>query len=136
MNIIHKTMGGLAAFSDIMRGDKAAIASLLCGNIDDCMRCAIFFTMTEELPATLDFENAVVDEKLKSLKEDVRLAVASSASTIIANERERILAEVSESSKPHPMGTVAELAAKFGVSKSEIRRRKADGTLHELENKQ
>jgi hypothetical protein len=36
------------------------------------------------------------------------------------------------SNAPHPEGTVAELAARFNVSKSEIRRRKADGTLNEL----
>lgn len=36
------------------------------------------------------------------------------------------------SNTPHPEGTVAELAARFNVSKSEIRRRKADGTLNEL----
>jgi hypothetical protein len=30
------------------------------------------------------------------------------------------------------MGTVAEIAAKYGISKSEVRRRKADGTLHQL----
>lgn len=35
-------------------------------------------------------------------------------------------------SKPAPEGTVKELAAKYGVSLSEIRRRKQEGTLHEL----
>lgn len=34
--------------------------------------------------------------------------------------------------KPAPEGTVKELAAKYGVSLSEIRRRKQEGTLHEL----
>lgn len=43
--------------------------------------------------------------------------------------------EVLQSSKPHEMGTVNEIAQKYGISKSEVRRRKADGTLHELAQK-
>jgi hypothetical protein len=35
-------------------------------------------------------------------------------------------------SKPDVLGTVDEIAKKFGISKSEVRRRKQDGTLHEL----
>lgn len=34
-----------------------------------------------------------------------------------------------ESNKPHVQGTVAELAQKLGVSKSEVRRMKTEGTL-------
>ena len=37
--------------------------------------------------------------------------------------------KLSESNKPHSQGTVAELATKLGVSKSEVRRMKTDGTL-------
>lgn len=36
-------------------------------------------------------------------------------------------------SKPSEFGTIAEICAKYGISKSEARRRKAEGTLHELE---
>jgi hypothetical protein len=43
-----------------------------------------------------------------------------------------LVAQQKEASKPHAQGTVAELAAKFGVSKSEIRRLKADGKLDEF----
>lgn len=45
---------------------------------------------------------------------------------------DNILKELAQSSKPHVMGTVAEIAAKYGISKSEVRRRKAEGTLDEL----
>jgi len=34
--------------------------------------------------------------------------------------------------KPSEFGTVAELMAKLGLSKSEVRRRKADGTIEQL----
>jgi len=45
-------------------------------------------------------------------------------------------ARLKDTNKPHPAGTVAELATQLGVSKSEIRRRKADGTLQELIDQQ
>lgn len=44
----------------------------------------------------------------------------------------QMVADMKDSSKPHPMGTVAQLATRFGVSKSEIRRRRTDGTLNDF----
>lgn len=41
-------------------------------------------------------------------------------------------ASFKDMNKPAPEGTVKELAARYGVSLSEIRRRKQEGTLHEL----
>jgi hypothetical protein len=43
-----------------------------------------------------------------------------------------VLEELKANQQPHELGTVAEISAKYGISKSEVRRRKADGTLHEL----
>lgn len=40
-----------------------------------------------------------------------------------------------DSNKPHTQGTVAELATKLGVSKSEVRRMKTEGTLDAALNK-
>lgn len=45
---------------------------------------------------------------------------------------ERLRVELRQSNKPSEYGTVAEIAAKLGISKSEVRRRKAEGTLDEL----
>lgn len=41
-------------------------------------------------------------------------------------------AKIVDGSKPHVLGTVNELAEKYGVSKSEIRRHKAAGTLEQF----
>lgn len=48
---------------------------------------------------------------------------------------EALKIKLSESNKPHSQGTVAELATKLGVSKSEVRRMKTEGTLDEALNK-
>lgn len=40
-----------------------------------------------------------------------------------------------EAQRPHEMGTVAEIAAKYGISKSEVRRLKAQDALHTLKEK-
>lgn len=44
---------------------------------------------------------------------------------------EHVLAH-KERQQPHEMGTVAEIAAKYNISKSEVRRLKAAGQLHTL----
>jgi DNA-binding IclR family transcriptional regulator len=46
-----------------------------------------------------------------------------------ALKRHTTLNELRKSNQPHPAGTVAELAEKLGLSKSEVRRRKAAGLL-------
>lgn len=48
---------------------------------------------------------------------------------------EALKIKLSKSNKPHAQGTVAELATMLGVSKSEVRRMKTEGTLDEALNK-
>lgn len=48
---------------------------------------------------------------------------------------EALKTKLSESNKPHSQGTIAELATKLDVSKSEVRRMKAEGVLDEALNK-
>lgn len=50
--------------------------------------------------------------------------------------RPKHLQHLQQQMAPHEMGTVAEIAERFGISKSEVRRRKAAGTLHELLSQQ
>jgi DNA invertase Pin-like site-specific DNA recombinase len=42
------------------------------------------------------------------------------------------LATLRKTNQPHEMGTVSEIAIKYGISKSEVRRMKANGTLESL----
>lgn len=44
----------------------------------------------------------------------------------------QLLQKLKESQKPHDMGTVAEIAARYRISKSEVRRLKAANELHTL----
>jgi plasmid maintenance system antidote protein VapI len=52
--------------------------------------------------------------------------------TKVATALDLAKAKFLEMSKVHEMGTVAEIAQKLGISKSEVRRRKANNTLCEL----
>jgi DNA-directed RNA polymerase specialized sigma subunit len=44
---------------------------------------------------------------------------------------EQVRTELAQRNRPSTAGTVAEIAAKYGISKSEVRRLRADGTLEE-----
>lgn len=43
-----------------------------------------------------------------------------------------MIADMKDSSKPHPLGTVAQLATRFNISKSEVRRMRTAGTLDQF----
>lgn len=66
------------------------------------------------------FNQAVMEERRELEQQQARLKIELKA---------EIDAHFRANQAPHAQGTVAELAAKFGVSKSEIRRMKAAGTL-------
>jgi DNA invertase Pin-like site-specific DNA recombinase len=91
-------------------------------------------------PATeADLETPEVLAGLERIKNHFRGVVQEIFRTADEADRQadqarhqEMLNQMRKNQQPHEMGTVAEIAAKYGISKSEVRRRKADGTLEAL----
>jgi hypothetical protein len=113
------------------------MAMILAGNHDKEIKAAFAILETGSAhPTEEQMDLPIVLEKLHFLKARCRHwiqgvfdAAAQQEEKEKQQQHKAILADVQSHNKPHPLGTVDELAKKFGVSKSEIRRRKAEGTL-------
>jgi len=93
--------------SDINQADIAwRLFEVTQKNLNDFFQAAVKDSFSSADPSRFDLETRMTIQRL--------------------NDAQR------ERAKPHELGTIKEIAAKFNVSLSEVRRRKAEGTLHEL----
>jgi uncharacterized small protein (DUF1192 family) len=108
------------------RGEIQMLSMMLAGHYDDDIKDGAMLMRRPDPQFVLD--------RCKQLARDWMQAIFDAA-----NQRQRaeLMAQCKfdfkKHNQPHELGTVNELAQRYGVSKSEIRRRKADNTLHELE---
>lgn len=136
-------MLGLSVLQACLSGNVQEMANTLTGMNDDCLLAAMLSTArsrasSPEEAAKLTLESYEVSYPLTRLKDMIRdafrAAIAKGSAAEEAHRKaahEALLAELKMRNRPSAMGTVAELAAKYGVSKSEIRRHKAAGTLEQ-----
>lgn len=132
---IPEVMAGLVmieqVMSDTMPGD--ATAMLLVGNFDHQIKAALYFSLTRKTPDDdAEMETEQVIRGVARLKDVARLNVTRWVEAAGAIDHARLVEQLKKTNQPHEMGTVAEIAAKYSISKSEVRRRKADGTLDQL----
>lgn len=142
---LAKGMKGLALISGfLMEPEKnvMAIPFALSGDMDEDLKYG-FHLMLYGGKVPYNAEDFVLQKSLDGLKSNLRFFVQRIFELAEHDEElqrqtelARVRQELKQSSRPHEMGTVAEIAAKFGISKSEVRRRKAEGTLSELFTKQ
>ena len=143
MSYVEQSMIGLSILGIALEGTPSAasqIAFILMGRHDYELKCGFHFQHFREAPTSdADLEKPEVLLLLERTKNYFRDYVQNIFNEAArqdqleqANKRKELLKQLRNSNKPHEMGTVAEIAAKYGISKSEVRRRKADGTLHEL----
>lgn len=146
-SIVVPALTGLSAigtaFGSFERKAIMSAASIIAGELDYELRCANVYQLTG---------HAVIEEsELYSPEADVQLArIKTYFRNMIENALDRadqqlrqeqaekfasLQAQLRNSNRPHAQGTVAEIAARLGISKSEVRRRKADGTLDQLLSK-
>ena len=133
-------IGAMAGAEPDVQKSAHAMVQILTGVVDDLLRHVIVFQRTGNQNATAeDLAAETVTRDLEQLKANTRRIVERIFEGAAEEDRrdqernlEKVKAELRASNKPDPMGTVAELAAKFNVSKSEIRRLKAAGQLHTL----
>ncbi len=111
---------------------------------DYLLRCALHLTEFKKVAET---ENEIFNEEMDSLLEQLKNHVKIAFQNAINQEEKRLINESKREekeksvkvmnsfksmSKPAPEGTVAELAARYNKSLSEIRKLKRDGLLHTL----
>ena len=133
-------MNGLSIFGAAMQLNPPEIfPGFLSGKYDDEVSVALFFQQQGRLPETeADIRQPDVQEHLARCKAALRWKIAQifqQAEQEAAAEKqaqlEKVRTELAARNKPSSAGSVAEISEKFGLSKSEIRRRRADGTLEE-----
>lgn len=143
MSYASKVMIGMAVIGSALEAKPEAgshMAFIVMGNHDHALKCAHFFQHFKRMPTNEEELEApevlVMLERTKNYFRSVIQQIFDEADRQDRLEQQakqrELLEQLRDSNKPHEMGTVAEIAAKYGISKSEVRRRKADGTLHEL----
>lgn len=115
---------------------------VLAGDFDEKLYNGLHLSLARDEEFRSD--NARVLLALENLKKHIRSFVQKIFELAAEEDRrdsrneqlkriEDLRQSLRESNRPHEMGTVAEIAQRYGISKSEVRRRKAEGTLHELQ---
>jgi DNA invertase Pin-like site-specific DNA recombinase len=116
-------------------GDKIQLmTNTLVGLYDEAILCAMFSNITKELPSEIAQATANIHAQasLTRLKDLIRNDIQKVMEQGAAEDRQNLVLKLKETNKPHPMGTVNEIAAKLNISKSEVRRLKANGTLDSM----
>lgn len=143
MNLSSKTLEGLSILGQVMGNDlsveqrAALLAAILTGRHDDALMCAAYSHREKVVPLSMEQVNGHTMARLsiERLKNLILDGMTSAIEAEAKNYRKELLDELKASQRPHAAGTVSELATKLGVSKSEVRRMKTEGTLEEALSK-
>jgi len=140
MSTLKDIFVGLAIFGDTINlKDPTTATMVLVGHHDDVLLKTFFWVANKREPKEEEYktdEHSV--RMLKSAKDRIRddiqyvIRMAElEEQQAKAKEFETLKRTLRNSNKPHELGTVAEISARYGISKSEVRRRKAEGNLGE-----
>jgi hypothetical protein len=125
-----KVMTGLGIIGRLL---PEAWALVLVGRFDDEILCAFHCVNDPSTPASMeDVRTPPNLLALERFKDELRANVQRLISEDEKRRRAELLQELQQHQQPHAFGPVAEIAQKLGISKSEVRRRKQDGTLDEM----
>jgi hypothetical protein len=132
---------GLSIIADCIDFRKPeVVAFALAGHFDDELLAASFYVAHHKESVGDEYKTDVrAASNVANIKDHIRAQINHIFREADREEQmardaafARVRNELKNRNQPHAQGTVAEIAAKFGISKSEVRRRKADGTLDEL----
>lgn len=143
MSLVSKVMSGMGIIGSIMTPaateaefeNKVQLMSHTLGGLhDELILCALFANITKNVPTDLDEVKANGDAAygLERLKDMIRSDFKKIIEKGIAEDKNNLLMKMKDTNKPHPMGTINEIAAKLNISKSEVRRLKSNGTLDSM----
>lgn len=131
---VTKAMTGLSILGSL---NPQNVAFVLVGEYDEYLKHAFYFvTYKKAHVGDEPISDPLVLDQLEHVKDQLRRGIQQLFEEDARQSFANLRAKLNETNKPHELGTVAEIAAKFNISKSEVRRRKADGTLSELINKE
>ena len=145
----EQILTGAAIFGQAMKGNAFALIDILDTKGNERQEAVACFLYYQEFKCIPDSEEALIAARdiLATFQNSFRRALSESvlasdhrqrstdadAMKFRMNQEVKALAKQhQENSKPTEYGTIAEIAAKYGLSKSEIRRAKAEGKLDEL----
>jgi hypothetical protein len=140
MSYAAKVMTGLAVISAT---EIETISLVVAGHYDEQIRFALVnarrgATRFDE-PSAEELSDPMVSIGLDRIKNHHRAVIQEifrmaerHDQQVAEAERQKLLDQMRANQKPHEMGTVAEIAAKYNISKSEVRRMKQAGTLETL----
>lgn len=137
-SIVFRGMYILGSSANVVDEESAMLAPMvLMGKYDKELKYFLYWRETKTCPQTEEQAGTpVILEMLERAKGYIRWRLQSlidREQDQYHREREQnfknMVSEMRDSSKPHPFGTVAQLATRFNVSKSEVRRMRTAGIL-------
>lgn len=137
---VTKTMKGLALYADIIDMQMheprwpMLMASLLSDQLEEDLRFAFHMAVLKRVALNEeDLQHASVTELYVHTKATAREKCEAIIHRVESQNamarRQQVLAELTKHNQPSEQGTVAQIAQRLGISKSEVRRRRADGLL-------
>lgn len=139
----HKALTGFALLGQALGNtpeDYQVVVMIVLGQFDSDLKHAFYFKrrgVTASTESDLEIPEVLSDlERTKDFLKSKIQAIFKEAERQDELAKEQAKRDVNqkfaEAIAPHVMGTVTEIAEKYGISKSEVRRMKAAGTLHTL----
>ena len=140
MSYASKVLTGLAAISAT---EIETITLVTCGHFDEQIKFALVNARrgasSFDEPTAEELNDQMVLLGLERIKNHHRAVIQEifrmaerHHEQVAEAERQKLLDQMRANQKPHEMGTVAEIATKYNISKSEVRRMKQAGTLETL----
>lgn len=140
------TFAGITLFAKVSDGHLRDVPDIISGSMDQPILCAFHYFEFGRAPVSkADLDQAILKSKLDIWKQVLANKVLEHIGWFGATDtrtpwisptpnKPKTPPVVLSSNKPHELGTVNEISVKYGISKSEVRRRKQDGTLQEYIN--
>ena len=134
---------GMGVIGNAMERDGDAVAVILTGAADLDIRCASLLQKKTDFPEQVMVKDLLTEEvssHIENIKNCFRRMIQNAINKVAKEDAHRQAAEAEairakwkkELHSPSEHGTVAEICAKYGVSKSEVRKHKSAGTLDEF----
>lgn len=143
MSLASKVMQGMGIVGSLMmpaRNEDEFTAKIqtmtntLVGLYDEAILCAMYANINKGVPGDMAevMANPQAQASLTRLKDMIRSEIQQVMTLGAEEDRKNLLLKMKDTNKPHPMGTVKEIAAKLNISVSEVRRMKSNGTLDSM----
>ena len=126
-NFITSAMSGMLLLESLTMKQAPF---LLTGQFDEDLKAVFYFQIFRKIPEdAAELNDQQVLFLVDNLKDRVRKTIQQMIDSAFQTD---VLAAPSMLHKTSALGTTAEIATKYNISKSEVRRRRANGTLDSL----